>query len=109
MLSHVRLFATLWTVVCQALFVHGVVPARKWSGLPFPPSGDLPDPEIEPVSLASPSLAGGFFTASTTWETPETGMMRPQTKGCWQPQKLEEARSGFFLRVSGRSTILLTL
>ena len=30
-----------------------------WSGLPFPPPGDLPDPGIKPMSLA---LAGGFFT-----------------------------------------------
>ena len=33
-----------------------------WSGLPFPSPGDLPHPEKEPVSLASPTLAGGFFT-----------------------------------------------
>ena len=33
-----------------------------WSGLPFPPPGDLPDPGIEPVSPASPALAGRFFT-----------------------------------------------
>ena len=33
-----------------------------WSGLPFPPPGDLPDPEIEPTSLLSPALGGGFFT-----------------------------------------------
>ena len=38
------------------------------SGLPFPPPGDLPDPGIKPVSLASPALACGFFTASTTWK-----------------------------------------
>ena len=30
--------------------------------------GDLPDLEIEPMSLMSPALAGGFFTASATWE-----------------------------------------
>ena len=30
-----------------------------WSGVAFPSPGDLPDPEIEPVS---PALAGGFFT-----------------------------------------------
>ena len=30
-----------------------------WSGLPFPPPGDLPDPGIKAVS---PALAGGFFT-----------------------------------------------
>ena len=34
----------------------------------MPPTGDLPDPEIEPVSLASPILVDGFFTSSTTWE-----------------------------------------
>ena len=39
-----------------------------WSGLPGTPSGDLPDPGIEPVSLMSPSLAGGFFTTSATYE-----------------------------------------
>ena len=30
-----------------------------WSGLPFPPPGVPPNPEIEPVS---PALVGGFFT-----------------------------------------------
>ena len=30
-----------------------------WSGFPFPPPGDLPDPGLEPMS---PALAGGFFT-----------------------------------------------
>ena len=33
-----------------------------WSGLPFPSPGDLPDPGIKCASLASPALAGGFFT-----------------------------------------------
>ena len=33
-----------------------------WHGLPFPPPGDLPNPEIEPVSPESPALAGRFFT-----------------------------------------------
>ena len=33
-----------------------------WSGLPFPSPGDLLDPGMESVSLASPALAGGFFT-----------------------------------------------
>ena len=38
-----------------------------WTGLPRPPPGDLPDPEIEP---ASPALAGRFFTTTATWEAP---------------------------------------
>ena len=37
-----------------------------WSGLPCSPPGDLPDPRMKPMSLTSPSLAGGFFTTSTT-------------------------------------------
>ena len=41
---------------------------EDWSGLPFPSPGDLPDAGIEPSSLMSPALAGGFFTASATWE-----------------------------------------
>ena len=41
-----------------------------WSGLPFPPPGDLPDAGIEPVSLMSPALAGSFFTTNATWEAP---------------------------------------
>ena len=39
-----------------------------WSGLPCPPPRDLPDPGIEPVSLMSPALAGGFFVTNATWE-----------------------------------------
>ena len=35
---------------------------EHWSGLPFPPQGELPNSEIESVSLASPALAGEFFT-----------------------------------------------
>ena len=37
-----------------------------WSGLPCPLPGDLPSPVIEPPSLRSPALAGGFFTTRAT-------------------------------------------
>ena len=61
----------LWTVACQApqapLSV-GFSRQEYWSGLPFPPPGDLPDPGIEPVSLSSPTLTGGSFTTSANWE-----------------------------------------
>ena len=36
-----------------------------WSGLPFPPPGYLPDPEIKPVPLASPAMTGGLFTTES--------------------------------------------
>ena len=66
--SHVRLFVTLWTVACQPPLSVGLSGQEYWSGLPCPPPGDLPDPGIKPMSLASPALAGRFFTTSTTWE-----------------------------------------
>ena len=47
--------------------VHGILQARIWSGLLCLPLGDLPNPGVEPTSLLSPALAGGFFTPSTTW------------------------------------------
>ena len=50
--------------------VHGILQARRLECLPFPPSGDLPGPGIEPASLMCPALAGEFFTTSATWEAP---------------------------------------
>ena len=47
-LSHVRLFSTPWTVACQAPLPMGFPRQEYWSGLPFPPPEDLPNPEIEP-------------------------------------------------------------
>ena len=60
-LSCVRLFATPWTVVHQAPLSMGFPRHEYQNGLPFPPPGDVPDPGVEPMSLASPTLAGGFF------------------------------------------------
>ena len=48
-------------VACQAPLSMGLSRQENWSGLPFPSPGDIPHPGIEPVSLVSPALAGGFF------------------------------------------------
>ena len=48
------------TVALQAPLSVGFPRQEYWSGWPFPPPGELPDPEIAPTS---PALAGGFFTA----------------------------------------------
>ena len=66
-LSHVQLRVTAWTVALQAPLSMGFSRQEYWSGLLCPPPGDLPNPGIEPPSLLSPALAGGFFTTSTTW------------------------------------------
>ena len=60
--AHIQLFATSWTVAHQAPLSMGPSRQEYRSGLPFPPPRDLPNPGIEPTSLASPALAGGFFT-----------------------------------------------
>ena len=67
-LSHVQLSATPQRVARQAPLSMEFPTQEYWSGLTFPTPGDLINPGIEPVSLASPALADKFFTTSTTWE-----------------------------------------
>ena len=58
-LSHfscVQLFATLWTVACQAPLFIGFSRQEYWRGLPCLPPGDLLNPRIELASLMSPAL-----------------------------------------------------
>ena len=58
------LFATPWTVACQAHLSMEFSRQEYWSGLPFPSPEDLLDLGIEPASLTSPALAGRFFTTA---------------------------------------------
>ena len=53
-------FVTPWTVAHQTSLSMGFPRQEYWSGLPFSPPGDLPDPGMKSVF---PALAGGFFTA----------------------------------------------
>ena len=53
------LFATLWTGPRRPPLSMGLSRQEHWSGVPCAPPGGLPDPGIEPVSLASPALATG--------------------------------------------------
>ena len=62
LLSCVSLFVTSWTIACQVPLSMGFSRQEYWSGLSFPTQGDLPYPGIESESLASPTMAGGFFT-----------------------------------------------
>ena len=54
--------ATPRTVARQASLFMGFLRQEYWNGLPFPPPGNFHEPGIEPKSLASPALAGRFFT-----------------------------------------------
>ena len=57
---------TSQTVACQA----PVSQQEYWSWLPFPSSGDLPDPRIEPICLVSPALADWFFISEPPGKLP---------------------------------------
>ena len=50
------------TVTHQAPLSMGFPKKEYWSGLPFPPPGDLPDTGVKLMSLVFPALPGGFFT-----------------------------------------------
>ena len=57
-----------WTVACQSPLSMGFPRQEYWSKLPFPPSGALHHPGIEPPLPVSPALAGGLCTT----EPPKT-------------------------------------
>ena len=95
--SRVWLFETLQTVALQSPLSMRFSRHEYWSGLPCPPPGHLPDPGIEPMSLTSPALAGGFFTTSTTWEAPFTCFYYFMCKSiCMYMYKVIKARWCFY-------------
>ena len=59
---------------CQDPLSIGFSKEEDWSGLPFPPPGDLPDPEIEPTCV---SCIDRFFTAESSGESCFTHCLRP--------------------------------
>ena len=75
-LSQVHLFVIPRTVACQAPLSMEFSRQEHWRGLTFPSPGNFPDPRIEPGSLASPALAGGFFTTSAPWADVEFSNLR---------------------------------
>ena len=60
--SHVRLFATPWTVGCQAPLSMAFSGQEYWSGLLCLPPGDLPNPGAEPTCLKPPALQAGSLS-----------------------------------------------
>ena len=61
-LSPVRLFSNPWAVACRAPLTVEYFRQEYWSGLPFPPPGDLPKLGTEHESPASLALVGRYFS-----------------------------------------------
>ena len=68
LLNHVQLFTISWTVAHQVpMSMEFLFRQEYWTGLSFPPLGNLPDPAIKTTSLA---LAGRFFTTEPPGKCP---------------------------------------
>ena len=74
-LLHIQLFATPWTVAHQSPLSMGFSRQEYWSGLPFPAPGNLPNPGIEPASVASPALQADSLPLSH-WGSPTSSLSR---------------------------------
>ena len=100
---------------CQAPLSMGFSRQEYWSGLPFPPPGDLPDPGIKPMY---PTLAGGFFTTEPPgkpiWRVSMfylsdwvDGGLINLWKRHWWKRRLERSRDRELLSGEGISCILV--
>ena len=67
-LSCAPVVATPWAIDHQSPLFMGFPIQENWSGLPFPSSGDLPNPGVKPESPEIPALHG-FFTAEPWGKT----------------------------------------
>ena len=72
--------------------VYGFSRQEYWSGLPCPPSGDLPDPGIERVSLISPvcSVTGQGTKILTISPTPKQTSQMPETEAGFSQRNTKE-------------------
>ena len=88
--SHVWLFATPWTIACQAPLSMEFSRHEYWSGLPCPLPGDLPYSGVKPMSLTSAALGGRFFTTSATKvpnKMTENTLCRKVPQRSWSPKQ----------------------
>ena len=80
-LCPIWLFATLWTVPCQAPLSMEFLRQEYWSRFLLPPSGEFPDPEIEPKYPAFPTLQMVSLPLSH-WGSPIPAIITLKWKKC---------------------------
>ena len=96
-LSLVRLFATQWTIACQAPLSMGFPRQEYWSGWPFPSPEDLPNPEIEPVY---PVLAGGFYTTEPPGKPSSSALNFPKLSESPVSQRYGKHEGNFYIIIN---------
>ena len=94
-LSWVWLCATPWTVACQAPLSMEFSRQEYRKGLPFPTPKDLPHLGINPMSPASPSLAGRFFTTESPGKFHSYGMVEKSTLVKWNMHLIKRKKIVF--------------
>ena len=72
--------------------VRGILQTKILEWIAMPPPGDLPDPGMEAMSLAS---AGRFFTSSATWEAHKGSYLPPNFKALWHEHLYFLTKLGF--------------
>ena len=86
--SHVWVFATLWTVACQAPLSMGFSRQEYWSSCPALLQGNSLTQGSNLQFIISPALAGGFFTTSATWA--EKAMAPHSSTPAWKIPWMED-------------------
>ena len=94
-LSWVWLCATPWTVACQAPLSMEFSRQEYRKGLPFPTPKDLPHLGINPMSPASPSLKGRFFTTESPGKFHSYGMVEKSTLVKWNMHLIKRKKNCF--------------
>ena len=77
---------TSWTGACQAPLSMAFPRQEYWNRLSFPPSGDLPDPRTEPLSLESPDLQADSLPTEPLGK-PRLYLGRPNSQNTGTSQK----------------------
>ena len=99
LLCHVQFFVAPWTVAYQAPPSMGFSRQEYWSGLPFPPPGDLPDPGIKP---RSPTFQADALTSEPPGK-PETSSL--DLKPCRNTQVLHTCKGLLFWQYGRPQTL----
>ena len=98
----VQLMVTPGTVAHQAPLSMGFSRQESWSGVPFPPPGDLPDPGIEARSLHCRQILYSLSHQGGPKQAVVTLLINSYAEHILRNAGLDEAQAG--IKIAGRNT-----